>query len=299
MSDTKISALSAGTPAQATDELPAARAGTNVKLTVADLQTFAQLLLPGSVDQGDVLTVSAGDNTADRSVSLTASSSGVSANLDSGRFVFEDPIQSSSVFVSTGAPNGAGLISDAAGGSYIRGDDAVSSVGPIIQFTQTSNNGRVLLGSAGQFGFANATSPTAGAIDTGIARDAAGGIKTTNGSTGSAYIKSLRPVVANTGTATPSVQDSGTIYTNTGDGDGSIVTLPDNPTIGTTFEFAVQAAQTLTVNAASGETIRDGASTGTSIAADAAGEWLRLVAVTGGSGAEWMVMGKAGTWTLS
>jgi hypothetical protein len=40
MADTKISALTAGAPALSTDELPAARSGTNVKLLVSDLATF-------------------------------------------------------------------------------------------------------------------------------------------------------------------------------------------------------------------------------------------------------------------
>lgn len=40
MADTKISALTAGAPALGTDQLPAARSGTNVKLLVSDLATF-------------------------------------------------------------------------------------------------------------------------------------------------------------------------------------------------------------------------------------------------------------------
>lgn len=298
MADAKISALSAGAPAQATDELPAARAGTNVKLTVADLQTFAQLLLPGSVDPNDVLTISSGDNTADRTIALIASAAGVSVNLDSGRITVLDPAQVTRLYLSTGTTHGTSIYDPGNGTMNIFLDDSISNAGVTAAFAQVANVGQFKVGSNGLIGWSSAGANAADA-DTALARDAAAGIKATNGSTGAAYIKSRRPVVANTGTATPSVQDSGTIYTNSGDTDGSIVNLPDNPTIGTTFEFAVLDAQTLTVNAASGETIRDAASTGTSIAADAAGEYLKLVAVTGGSGAVWMVMGKQGTWTLT
>jgi len=298
MADTKISALSAGAPAQSTDELPAARAGTNVKLTVADLQTFAQLLLPGSVDPNDVLTVSAGDHTADRSIAVTASASGVNVNLDSGRLVVADPIQATRVHLSNGTTHGTSVYDSGSGDMVFYLDDAISNAGAVAQLAQVANVGRFKMGSNGLIGWSSAGAIAADA-DTALVRDAAAGIKATNGSTGAAYIKSLKPVVANTGTASPGIPDSGTIYTNSGDADGSIVNLPDNPTIGTTFEFAVLEAQTLTVNAASGETIRDAATTGTSIVADAAGEYLKLVAVTGGSGAVWMVMGKQGTWTLS
>ena len=89
------------------------------------------------------------------------------------------------------------------------------------------------------------------------------------------------------------------MVTNTGDGDGSIVNLPDNPTVGVAYCVVLTVAQLVTVNAFSGETVTDGSTSGTAIAADAAGEAMCLVAATGGSGAIWAVLSKTGTWTIS
>lgn len=113
-------------------------------------------------------------------------------------------------------------------------------------------------------------------------------------------IKFALEVTANTGTATPAKIDSTKLFTNTGDGDGSSVTLPNDPTIGTCFEGAVTVAQNFDFTPSSGESIRDGASTGTTrIRSNTVGDTIRLCAVTGGSGAEWRVMSKIGTWTVS
>jgi hypothetical protein len=63
-------------------------------------------------------------------------------------------------------------------------------------------------------------------------------------------------VTANTGTATPSAAtDTNRLYTNTGDTDGSIVTLPNDPVVGTVIRVAVTAAQTITINPSAGEAV--------------------------------------------
>jgi hypothetical protein len=58
MADTKISALTNGSPAQRTDALPAQRGAGNVKLTVADIQgalnNFAATVAPGLTDDSAV-----------------------------------------------------------------------------------------------------------------------------------------------------------------------------------------------------------------------------------------------------
>lgn len=136
-------------------------------------------------------------------------------------------------------------------------------------------------------------------FDTGLARSAAGVVRHTNGSTGLGYSIGGVSVEANTGTKAPTVVESGELYTNTGDADGSTINLPNDPTIGTQYRVALTVAQTVTINAAAGETIQDVGTSGTSTSAGAIGDTIHLVAVTGGSGAIWMVVSKTGTWTTS
>jgi hypothetical protein len=138
--------------------------------------------------------------------------------------------------------------------------------------------------------------------DTSLLRATNGaGLRVTNDAfTAPLFISQAVELIANTATATPGATDSGRLYTNTGDGDGSSVTLPNDPTAGSCFEGAVTVAQNFDFTPSSGESIRDGASTGTTrIRSSTIGDTIRLCAVSGGSGAEWRVMSKTGTWTLS
>jgi hypothetical protein len=94
--------------------------------------------------------------------------------------------------------------------------------------------------------------------------------------------------------------DSGTWYTNNGDTDGSSFNLPDNPGIrGLRYGFCIKEAQTVTINAGSGETIQDDASSGTSIASNDVGASMELMCIVNGSGGIWQVLHKTGTWTIS
>jgi hypothetical protein len=86
-------------------------------------------------------------------------------------------------------------------------------------------------------------------------------------------------------------------FTNTGDADGSVFNLPNDPQAGLEYTFALTVAQTVTINAAAGESIQDAGTNAASRTASAIGDTIRLVAVTGGSGAVWMVISKTGTWT--
>lgn len=104
-------------------------------------------------------------------------------------------------------------------------------------------------------------------------------------------------VEANTGTKAPSATEAREWYTNTGDADGSIINLPDNPTVGLAYNVAVTAAQTITINTGTGETIwLAGTSCGTDISGSDTGASLLIVAVVGGSGGIWHAIG-SGTWT--
>jgi hypothetical protein len=153
--------------------------------------------------------------------------------------------------------------------------------------------------SSGQFGWTSSSSDALQNPDTGLERAAAGVVRVTNGNDGATvgYFLSGVSVEANTGTKAPALDESGELYTNTGDADGSIINLPDNPTIGTQFRVALTVAQTVTINAASGETIQDAGTNAASRAASAIGDTIHLIAVTGGSGAVWMVVSKTGTWS--
>lgn len=87
---------------------------------------------------------------------------------------------------------------------------------------------------------------------------------------------------------------------NTGAGGTVNITLIDNPTGGTWFEFACTAAQTFNIKPAAGESIQDAGSNGTTqIQCSAIGATIKLMATSTGSGAKWFVMYKNGTWTLS
>lgn len=107
-------------------------------------------------------------------------------------------------------------------------------------------------------------------------------------------------VEANTGAKTPTALESSELYTNTGDADGSSITLLNDPAVGMTTRVAVTAAQTITIAASAGESLRFGASTcGTSLTSATVGSTATIVAVTGGSGAIWATTEAMGTWTCN
>lgn len=107
-------------------------------------------------------------------------------------------------------------------------------------------------------------------------------------------------IVANTGAGAPAFSESGEVYTNTGDTDGSTVVLGDNPTIGSFYTVAVTAAQTITITASAGETLKFGASTcGTSLTSNTVGSAATFLAATNGAGAIWVTIASTGTWTCN
>jgi hypothetical protein len=112
-----------------------------------------------------------------------------------------------------------------------------------------------------------------------------------------AKLVSQIPVTPVTTTASPASTDSGTVYTNEGDADGATVTLPA-AAVGLQFVVYVQAAQTLTVTAGTGDTIRIGSSVTSaagSITSATVGSALTLVAI---NATEWVATSAVGSWSF-
>lgn len=107
------------------------------------------------------------------------------------------------------------------------------------------------------------------------------------------------PVTAVTTTASPATTDSGSIYVNEGDGDGATITLPAAQTSPSLlFTFIIQAAQTLTITAGSGDTIRIAANVTAaagSISSNTVGSAITLVCI---NATEWVATASVGSWTI-
>lgn len=141
---------------------------------------------------------------------------------------------------------------------------------------------------------------SAGSPDVGLVRPGAGVVRASNGSTGLGALIGGVSVEANTGTKAPTVIESGELYTNTGDADGSTINLPDDPTIGTIYTVTATVAQNITLAPAAGETVMFGnVVCGTSFViggvATGIGDSVTVIAATGGSGAVWITTAFAGT----
>jgi hypothetical protein len=111
-------------------------------------------------------------------------------------------------------------------------------------------------------------------------------------------LTALARVVANTGTETPSVNESGSIITNEGDANGSNIILP-TAQAGLMITAYVQAAQTLTVTANTADTIRIGSSVTAaagSITSATVGSSLTLVAI---NATEWVATASVGSWSFA
>lgn len=107
----------------------------------------------------------------------------------------------------------------------------------------------------------------------------------------------LASVTANTGSTTTTAAQSGVLFTNTGDADGSAVTMLNDPTVGAYYSVVVTAAQTITVAPGSGETLYLNAATCANVTSATVGAVLSISAVTGGSGGIWVASGAG--WTCN
>lgn len=103
-----------------------------------------------------------------------------------------------------------------------------------------------------------------------------------------------------TASKTTTLIESGETYTNTGDADGLIITLLNNPTVGAWWTFAVTStvtSNTFSIVPSAGESIQFGASNcATSLTATAIGATVTLRATIGGSGGLFEAIASTGVW---
>lgn len=117
---------------------------------------------------------------------------------------------------------------------------------------------------------------------------------------GAAGVLSRRHITPDIDGETTTALQSGTVWTNTGDGDGEAITLLNDPTIGVQYCFAVDAAQTITVAPSTGESLYYGTDQCVvSLTSNAVGSTLCVTAISGGSGAKWFTMSHEGSWTCN
>jgi hypothetical protein len=104
-----------------------------------------------------------------------------------------------------------------------------------------------------------------------------------------------KTIEAHTSDDTLAESESGNVHTNLGATGTVTLTLPDSAPEGTTFTFAVQAAQELRIDPGDA-TIRDdsGQTADKYKSADAVGECITLVA---DENSDWVTIAKNGTWT--
>lgn len=115
--------------------------------------------------------------------------------------------------------------------------------------------------------------------------------------TGLTYQAKTATVTAVTTTASPASTSSGTAFTNEGDADGATITLP-TAAAGLRFTVVVQTAQTLTITAGAGDTIRIASSVTAaagSITSAVVGSAVELVAI---NNVEWIAVSSIGSWSF-
>ena len=100
-----------------------------------------------------------------------------------------------------------------------------------------------------------------------------------------------------TTTKAPATTEISNVFTNEGDADGATINLP-TASAGLTYTVYVQTAQTFTITAAAGDTIRiDGSVTAAagSISSNVVGSSITLVAI---NATEWVALSTVGTWVF-
>lgn len=154
------------------------------------------------------------------------------------------------------------------------------------------------LASGGAVSWSNSATDSLTTKDTGLARDAAGVLRVTDGSTGIGALLTTKVVEAHTGDDTLTDVESFSIHTNEGAAGLVTLTLP-TAVAGLTFTFYIQAAQTLTITAASGDTIRNAGTVSAAagnISDNTVGNLVKLIAV---NATEWITESIVGTWTIT
>lgn len=203
MPNTKISALTAGDPAQGTDQIPVARAGTNVKITAASVAALAPAGTVTSVGlSGGTtgLTVS-GTNPITASGTFTLAGTLALANGGTGQTTKAAAFNALSPVTTTGdliigngtnsntrlaiGTNGYYLQSNGSTASWQALSVSAGSISGTLQAYQggtgtgtTPSNGQLLIGNGGGYSVANLTAGTGISITNsfgGITIAAAGG----------------------------------------------------------------------------------------------------------------------------
>jgi hypothetical protein len=116
-------------------------------------------------------------------------------------------------------------------------------------------------------------------------------------SSGAGYAAKTATVTPVTTTASPADTASTTVYSNEGDTDGATVTLP-TAAAGLQFTFIVDAAQTFTITAGAGDTIRltsNVTAAAGSITSAVIGSAVTLVAI---NSVEWIGTSITGSWSI-
>lgn len=285
--------------------------GTTEACSVGASQTAASvcamsnsILAEGTTADNFETTVAFGDATADATLTLTGSATGVTAS-GFGTLSAANLTVSSGVLTVPDGTSAAPSVrfSDADTGFYSRSGagyvDLTLNGTHRIEF----QNQYVMFGSATIFGW-SATTPTA-SKDIGFARRETGVLLINDGLNtnvvGSlAFARNVETVAT---TKSPSAVESMELYTNGADVDGQAITLPNDPTAGICYEFALTSTDTsnsFSIAPSAGETLQDaGVSCATAFTATAKGATARICAVSGGAGGLWLVMSKNGTWTCS
>ena len=99
---------------------------------------------------------------------------------------------------------------------------------------------------------------------------------------------------------TDSTDEGCELYTNTGDTDGSTITLPNDPIIGSCYIISVVAAQTVTVIPNTNELLyTPGDQCAVDMTSATQGAILEFIAVTGGDAAIWHTKGDQTGWACN
>lgn len=292
------------------DDASAAAQCTTLGLGTGDSPTFAAAVLKAAAP--DLKLIDSDTADADAGVRLLAAATTTTAAHEYVDATFYQQVDGSPVAFLTADADGSIILGDGTRPIVLSGtvgDVTISDATPVLQFKDSScTDADVNFDITAN---ATDTGTTTEDIDVAFAAQVAGNKVTfinfdADGSLSLGYggqsvwiakLNAAKTVIPNTGTATPASTDSGTVYTNEGDGDGSTVTLPA-AAAGLQFTIVVQAAQTLTVTANTADTIRIAGSVTAaagSISSNVVGSAITLVAI---NATEWVAISSVGSWTI-
>lgn len=283
----KAASVTASAAVASTDTAGAA-AGGDVTLTGGAAARNAS----GNANGGNIFLVpGAGIGTGTAGVAgffgTTSSFPGLAQRTGSAQFQVTDAARSGRGTVWTAAIGVGGTMD-----SYTAND---------AYLAQGSGIANVAVRSNGQFGFVSG-SDASQSSDTGVARNAAAVVRTTDGSTGIGALLTKRLVEANTaGSGAPNVlavTESGTLLTNTGATAENYHTLPA-ATVGVEYHFYCADTDGIRVTANGSDTIRLAGSVsgaGGRITSTTIGSYTVLICHVAGL---WVGYGTVGTWVVT